>query len=84
MSIEYKPGHEPHPREHRMIFRNIDRVGWDNGIECYLREGGYEMLRKAVGMDRAAITAEVKASGLRGRGGVCVHRRLVQGRPRDH
>jgi NADH-quinone oxidoreductase subunit F len=69
MSIEYKPGHEPHPREHRMIFRNIDRVGWDNGIECYLRDGGYEMLRKAVGMDRAAITAEVKASGLRGRGG---------------
>ena len=52
-----------------MIFRNIDRVGWDNGIECYLREGGYEMLRKAVGMDRGAITAEVKASGLRGRGG---------------
>jgi NADH-quinone oxidoreductase subunit F len=69
MSIQYTPGKQPHPREHRMIFRNIDRVGWDNGIECYLREGGYEMLRKAVGMERAAITAEVKASGLRGRGG---------------
>ena len=69
MSIQYKAGLEPHPREHRMIFRNVDRVGWDNGMECYLRDGGYEMLRKAVGMDRGAITAEVKASGLRGRGG---------------
>jgi len=69
MSIQYQAGREPHAREHRMIFRNVDRVGWDNGMECYVRDGGYEMLRKAVGMDRGAITAEVKASGLRGRGG---------------
>ncbi|MFN0128887.1 MAG: NADH-quinone oxidoreductase subunit NuoF [Verrucomicrobiales bacterium] len=69
MTIEYVSGKQPHPRERRMIFRNVDRVGWDNKIEGYLRDGGYEMLRKAVGMEPAAITAEVKASGLRGRGG---------------
>lgn len=69
MSIQYQAGREPHAREHRMIFRNVDRVGWDNGMDCYVRDGGYEMLKKAVGMDRGAITAEVKASGLRGRGG---------------
>lgn len=69
MSITYKPGKEPHPREHRMIFRNIDRADWDRSIDRYLREGGYETLKKALGMERAAVTAEVKASGLRGRGG---------------
>src|SRR5204862_372422 len=31
--------------------------------------GGYEALRKALAMDPAAIAEEVKASGLRGRGG---------------
>ncbi len=31
--------------------------------------GGYTALRKALAMDRDAIIAEVKASGLRGRGG---------------
>ena len=47
-TIHYLPGKEPHPREHRLIFRNVDREGWDPSIECYLRDGGYEMLKKAV------------------------------------
>ncbi len=68
-SIQYLPGKEPDAREHRMIFRNVDRAGWNNSIDCYLQEGGYEMLKKALTMEKAAITAEVKASGLRGRGG---------------
>jgi NADH-quinone oxidoreductase subunit F len=38
-------------------------------MECYLRDGGYEQLRKAVTMERQAIIDEVKKSGLRGRGG---------------
>ncbi len=59
----------PHPREHRIIFKNIDRPGWITDIECYLKEGGYEDLKKALGMAPAQIVAEVKASGLRGRGG---------------
>jgi NADH-quinone oxidoreductase subunit F len=68
-SISYLPGKEPHPREHRLIFKNVDRVGWNPSIECAIADGGYEMLKKALGMERGAITNEVKASGLRGRGG---------------
>jgi NADH-quinone oxidoreductase subunit F len=52
-----------------MIFRNVDRAGFDPSIECYLRDGGYEQLRKAVTMEQPAIIDEVKKSGLRGRGG---------------
>ncbi len=68
-AISYKPGKQPHAREHRLIFRNIDREGFDPSIECYERHGGYEQLRKAIGMERQAIIDEVKKSGLRGRGG---------------
>ncbi len=59
----------PHPREKRMIFKNIDRPDWTTEIECYLADGGYAELRKALGMKPADVTAEVKSSGLRGRGG---------------
>jgi NADH-quinone oxidoreductase subunit F len=68
-SISYLPGKQPHSREYRLIFKNIDRVGWNSSIECAMADGGYEMLKKALGMERSAITNEVKASGLRGRGG---------------
>jgi NADH-quinone oxidoreductase subunit F len=59
----------PHPREKRIIFKNIDRPGWTNDIGCYLQDGGYEELRKAFTMKPEHIVNEVKASGLRGRGG---------------
>jgi NADH-quinone oxidoreductase subunit F len=68
-TITYKPGKQPHPREHRLIFKNVDRVGWDTGIQRYLQDGGYEQLKTALGMAPAAVTDEVKKSGLRGRGG---------------
>lgn len=38
-------------------------------LDGYLAKGGYEGLKKALGMDRQAVIDEVKASGLRGRGG---------------
>jgi NADH-quinone oxidoreductase subunit F len=38
-------------------------------ITTYMDHGGYEALRKALSMSPEAIIAEVKASGLRGRGG---------------
>jgi len=38
-------------------------------IETYLQLGGYESVRKCVTMEPDAIVAEMKASGLRGRGG---------------
>jgi NADH-quinone oxidoreductase subunit F len=59
----------PHPREHRLVFKNIDREGWKNDIETYLKDGGYEDLKKAFTMAPATIVDEVKKSGLRGRGG---------------
>ncbi len=60
---------KPHPREHRIIFRNIDRADWDPSIETYLADGGYNELKKAFTMKATDIVAEVKTSGLRGRGG---------------
>jgi hypothetical protein len=59
----------PHPRETRLVFKNIDREGWSSDIDCYLRDGGYEDLKKAFTMKPEEIVNEVKASGLRGRGG---------------
>lgn len=38
-------------------------------LKGYLARGGYAGLKKALGMDRQAVIDEVKASGLRGRGG---------------
>ncbi|HXM74800.1 MAG TPA: NAD(P)H-dependent oxidoreductase subunit E, partial [Chthoniobacterales bacterium] len=59
----------PHPLEHRLIFKNIGRDDWKVDIKTYLRDGGYEQLKKAVTMSRTDIVNEVKTSGLRGRGG---------------
>ncbi len=59
----------PHPRERRIVFKNIDRAGWTTDIDCYLKDGGYEELKKALKMKPEEIVNEVKASGLRGRGG---------------
>ena len=67
--ITYKSGREPHAKEHRVVFRNIDRKGWDTSITSYMGEGGYEQLKKALKMPRQEITDEVKKAGLRGRGG---------------
>ena len=63
------PAHTPHPREKRMVFANIDRPGWTTDIDCYLADGGYAELKKALTMPQPEIVNEVKASGLRGRGG---------------
>jgi len=59
----------PAPAERRLIFKHIDRPGYTPDIECYLRHGGYEQLKKAVTMKPADLINEVKVSGLRGRGG---------------
>ena len=59
----------PHSLEHRLVFKNIGSSDWTPDIDCYLRNGGYEDLRKAVKMSREQIVNEVKTSALRGRGG---------------
>jgi NADH-quinone oxidoreductase subunit F len=63
------PIRTPHPREKRIIFKNIDRPGWTNDIHCYLQDGGYEELKKALTMKPQQIVNEVKIAGVRGRGG---------------
>ncbi len=40
-------------------------------IDVYLEHGGYGQIRKALAMQPADVTDEVKKSGLRGRGGAC-------------
>ena len=60
---------QPHEREYRLIFKNVDRAGWDPSIDTYIKDGGYEDLKKAFAMAPKDITEEVKKSGLRGRGG---------------
>jgi NADH-quinone oxidoreductase subunit F len=59
----------PHPRERRIVFKNVDRSGWTPDIESYLNDGGYGDLKKAFGMKPEEIVNEVKTSALRGRGG---------------
>ena len=59
----------PAPAQRRIIFKHIDEPGYTNDLACYVRHGGYEMLKKAVAMPPATIIDEVKKSGLRGRGG---------------
>ena len=57
------------PAQTRIIFKHIDEPGYSNDIECYLRNGGYEVLKKAVTQKPEDLREEVKKSGLRGRGG---------------
>jgi NADH-quinone oxidoreductase subunit F len=60
--------HPSHPKENVLLSKHFgdpearSYAGW-------VKHGGYQALRKAVGMTREAIIEEVKASGLRGRGG---------------
>jgi NADH-quinone oxidoreductase subunit F len=61
--------HSPHPLERRLVFQNIGRDDYTIDIDCYLRHGGYEQLRRGITMSRTDIVNEVKTSGLRGRGG---------------
>ncbi len=54
--------------ELKLLLKHVDEPGIEN-LDTYEKLGGYAGLKKAVGMERQAIIDEVKASGLRGRGG---------------
>lgn len=54
--------------QQELIFKNR-RIDGINKLDTYLKYGGYEAARKAVGMTQEQVIDEVKASGLRGRGG---------------
>ena len=51
-----------------MLLRHRD-VPNINRIDVYQKNGGFDALKKALKMDTADVTNEVKAAGLRGRGG---------------
>ena len=69
------------PQEYRQILKHVDQPGYTPELDCYLRHGGYEVLRKAVALKPKPLPngqtvsgpeqlrQEVMASGLRGRGG---------------
>jgi NADH-quinone oxidoreductase subunit F len=69
------------PQEYRLILKYADEPGYTPDIECYLRHGGYEALKKALAIpaknlpDGKTVSGpdqlrdEVMKSGLRGRGG---------------
>jgi NADH-quinone oxidoreductase subunit F len=69
------------PQEYRLILKHADEPGYTPDMACYLRNGGYEALKKALAVaprtsaDGKTITGaeqireEVRVAGLRGRGG---------------
>jgi NADH-quinone oxidoreductase subunit F len=68
-------------QEYRQILKYVDQPGYTPDIDCYLRNGGYEALKKALAIQPKTLPngqtlsgpeqlrQEVMASGLRGRGG---------------
>src|SRR5947199_8581592 len=69
------------PSEHRLILKDADEPGYIPDMDCYLRHGGYDALKKAMALQPKTlpdgktmsapeqIREEVRLSGLRGRGG---------------
>jgi NADH-quinone oxidoreductase subunit F len=55
--------------EQRMILKHADTPGYTPSIECYLRHGGYSVLKRCLALPPDALCQEVVDSGLRGRGG---------------
>jgi NADH-quinone oxidoreductase subunit F len=69
------------PQEYRQILRYVDQPGYTADLDCYLRYGGYEVLKKALALQPKTLPSgqtlsgpeqlrqDVMVSGLRGRGG---------------
>jgi NADH-quinone oxidoreductase subunit F len=60
--------HPSHPKETPVLSKHFGDAG-ARSYEGWVQRGGYAGLRKALGMAPEAIIEELKASGLRGRGG---------------
>jgi NADH-quinone oxidoreductase subunit F len=60
--------HPPHPKETVVLSEHFGDAD-ARTYKGWVKRGGYQALKKALAMDAAAVTEEVKASGLRGRGG---------------
>jgi NADH-quinone oxidoreductase subunit F len=69
------------PSEYKLILKYADQPGYTPDVDCYLRNGGYEVLKKALALKpkdlpdgkkmspQEQIRDDVMKSGLRGRGG---------------
>jgi len=69
------------PQEYRQILKHVDQPGYTPELASYLRQGGYEDLKKALALEPKTLPTgktvsgpeqlrqEVMVSGLRGRGG---------------
>ena len=69
------------PQEYRLILKYADQPGYTSDIDCYLRHGGYAVLKRALALPPKTLPdgkvmsgpeqlrQEVMVSGLRGRGG---------------
>src|ERR1039458_801168 len=69
------------PQEYRQILKHVDQPGYTPDLDCYLRQGGYEVLKSALGLQPTTLPngkmlsgpeqlrQEIMVSGLRGRGG---------------
>jgi len=69
------------PQEYRQVLAHVDQPGYTPDLDSYLRHGGYEDLKKALGFGPITLPngktltgpeqlrQEVMVSGLRGRGG---------------
>ena len=53
--VTYIKGKEPHERERRLIFRNIDRKGWNPSIRKYLAEAMEGINAELTFLERKAI-----------------------------
>jgi NADH-quinone oxidoreductase subunit F len=60
--------HKPHARETVVLSKHFGDAD-AKSYKGWVKRGGYDALQKAFAMDPAAVVEEVKASGLRGRGG---------------
>jgi NADH-quinone oxidoreductase subunit F len=60
--------HKSHPKETVVLSKYFGDAE-ARTYKGWVKRGGYEMLKKALAMDPPALIEEVKASGLRGRGG---------------
>ncbi len=65
-----KKSTEIHPDERRIILKYADQPDYDISIDCYMRNGGYEVFKKAVAERKPEeLCQEVMDSEVRGRGG---------------
>ncbi len=67
--ISVKKRTEIHPSERRIILKHADDPEYDVSLQCYLRHGGYEVMKQAYGRKPEELCQEVLDSEVRGRGG---------------